>query len=170
MTSSTICGFRYPPSVLMDKGGLLYFNVQYIMRLTIILNLSSQNYFLSLTYCNTFPCEDTHSTPFESSHGKIDFFVLEKLLSCFLYWGVCILVSDRYWDFLVCPDINFPYVSWPRTQVPTADCYSYITLSNYEHGLRKTCWRKHKSRSIIIFIFSGKTRIPFSWATNAMLN
>lgn len=157
-------------SSLTGKGALLYFDVQYITKLTIILYLSSQNYFLSLIYYNTSPCEDTHSTPFESSHRKIDFLLLKKLLSHFLYWGVCILLSDRYWDFLVCPEINFLYVSWPCTRVPTAHCYSYITLSNYEHRLRKTCWRNHKSKSIIVFIFSGKTPIPFSWATNTPLN
>lgn len=67
-------------------------------------------------------------------------------------------------------EINFLYVSWPRKLVPTVDCTSYIILSNYEPCLRKTGWRKHKNRSIIICIPPRKKLCLFSRSTNTVLN
>lgn len=67
-------------------------------------------------------------------------------------------------------EINFLYVSWPRKLVPTVDCTSYIILSNYEPCLRKTGWRKHKNRSIIICIPPRKKLRLFSRSTNTVLN
>lgn len=67
-------------------------------------------------------------------------------------------------------EINFLYVSWPCKLVPTVDCASYIILSNYEPCLRKTGWRKYKSRSIIICIPPGKKLCLFSRSANTVFN